>query len=293
MAPETREVEDNEDEEEVAGDDPNRPWSDFLGPECVIKRMGADQKILGNANPEEMQREVMARAEAQKRMGACAEYVKDMSREEKLQWALEVKAEANQLYQANKFHEAAKMYNDCLVAMDLEGTAEQNAEVATKLQLPVCTNLAACMIETGSYRRCIEICNIALSVEPNSAKALYRRGLAFYRLNDFLSARPDFEEALKSLSEQLESKPLEASLLDLEKRIVVYLNHIRRFRQKEKAACQRMFDAPLYADRPDAPAPGEVVDDSDEAIDAALGNLQGSWWCCSRRKAVQPKDKTA
>ena len=62
-----------------------------------------------------------------------------MSDDDKLAWALDVKDKANELYATLKFDEAAKLYNDCLVAMDLEGTESQTAEVAQKLQLPVCT----------------------------------------------------------------------------------------------------------------------------------------------------------
>merc|ERR1712062_714598 len=98
-------------------------------------------------------------------------------------------------YYANNFEDAAKLYNDCLCAMDLTGSAAENAEVAAKLQLPVCTNLAACMIELSRYHRCMEICNMALAVDPNCIKALYRRALALYRLNDYANARPDFEKA--------------------------------------------------------------------------------------------------
>lgn len=235
-----------------------------------------------------------------KRIGACADYVKTMSRVEKFKWAIDLKDQANELYASNNFEEAARLYNDCLVALDLDGSEEESAEVRAKLQLPICTNLAACMIEMGSYSRCVEICNLALAVEPECPKALYRRGLCRYRVGNHAGARPDFEAAYRSLLARKEAVVGQDAELkgldDLERRISVYLAHIRRFSERERAACQKMFDRPLYADRPDAPLHDEEdeipIDDSDEALDAALGRHKSQWGCCccSRRHRTEPQE---
>mmetsp|Transcript_51049 Transcript_51049/g.143684 ORF Transcript_51049/g.143684 Transcript_51049/m.143684 type:complete len:306 (-) Transcript_51049:63-980(-) len=303
MGPVSREEPLDVDEDEVEAVDSeanegNAPQSfvDILGPGCVIKRMDKDRKIVGTAAPEEMQEELMTRASTQKRLGACAEHVKGLSRMEKLRWALDLKDRANEFFYASKFAEAAKLYNDCLVALDFEGTAEENAEVGAKLQLPVCTNLGACMIEMGQYERCIEICDLALAVDRQSPRALYRRGLAQYRLGNHVGARPDFEAALSGarlLQAQGTCGECESrSLADVERRVVLYLAHIRRFGEKEKVACQRMFERPLYADRPSAQEAAEepAIDDSDEAIEAALAKVRGQWRCCiCRRRAAKEK----
>lgn len=276
-----------------------RSFREILGPDCTVKRVDKDRNILCGAEPEEMQEEMMARAAAQKRLGACADHVKGMTRESKLAWALDVKDKANELYAALKFDEAAKLYNDCLVAMDLEGTEEQTAEVAQKLQLPVCTNLAACMIELGHYCRCIEICRIALSVDSRNPKAAYRRGLANYRLGDHATARPDFELALRSIEERqgTADEDEKKSLADVKRRVTIYLNFMRQHRANEQKACKRMFerDDSLYADRPGVPTKeAPRVDDSDEAIDAALERINGVPWCrCRCRRKPASKEKMA
>ncbi|CAK0814512.1 unnamed protein product [Prorocentrum cordatum] len=87
------------------------------------------------------------------------------------------------------------------------------------------------------------------------------------------------------------------SLADLERRAAVYLGHIRRQLAQEKQACQRMFDSgPLYEDRPDPvepPVDPADIDDSDEAIDAALARARGDWFrcawrgCCRRRPPAE------
>jgi len=88
----------------------------------VIKRVDKDKNVLSTAQPEDMQEEMMTKAAAQKRLGACADHVQNMNRQEKLAWALDLKDRANELYFANSFEEASKLYNDCLVALDFDGT---------------------------------------------------------------------------------------------------------------------------------------------------------------------------
>eukprot|EP00927_Polykrikos_kofoidii_P021818 TRINITY_DN20548_c0_g1_i1.p1 TRINITY_DN20548_c0_g1~~TRINITY_DN20548_c0_g1_i1.p1 ORF type:complete len:376 (+),score=78.87 TRINITY_DN20548_c0_g1_i1:142-1128(+) len=311
----------DEGEDEASGDAEQTSFRDLLGPDCVIKRMDKDRNIMCEAKPEEMQHEMMTKAAAQKRLGACAEHVKNMSRKEKLDWALDLKDRANEFYAANNFDEASKLYNDCLVALDLSGTEEENADVAQKLQLPVCTNLAACMIENGRYWRCIEICDIALSVDSKNVKALYRRGLANYRMGNHAKAQPDFEAALRYVSAKLAEVSVEPkktnvesrtkaadggstkndvklteaeeelrSLNDVKRRVTVYLLHIREFSAKEKQSCQRMFERDLYSDRPgvsDKDAEPQI-DDSDEAIEMAIRDARDVGICCCRRR---PKPK--
>lgn len=289
-------------------------FRDLLGPDCVIRRVDKDKKFLSNTQPEEMQAELMARAGSQKRLGACAEHVKNMDRDQKLHWAIGLKDEANRFYQNLNFEEAARLYSDCLVALDFEGDAQSTKEVREKLQLPVCTNLAACTIEMGKYERCIEICDIALEVDPKCPKALYRRGLAHYRLGDHMSARPDFEAALsegKRAQEEMQYGEEPRALDDVIRRVTVYLLNIRSYSQAERERCKKMWDTDLYADRQGAKTDAQrqadedaktfSVDDSDEAIEEALSLARGDWRCLrccwSRRSHTskadlpEPKDK--
>eukprot|EP00439_Symbiodinium_sp_Y106_P060100 s3923_g8.t2 len=145
---------DEEGLEDEEGEGCSQSFADILGPNCVIKRVDKDQKVIGHAAADEMQQELVARAATQKRLGACAEHVHHLPRKEKLQWALDLKDKANECYAQSRFEEAARLYNDCLVALDFDGKEDETAEVVAKLQLPVCTNLAACLIEMGKYGEC-------------------------------------------------------------------------------------------------------------------------------------------
>lgn len=290
-----------EEVEEVARheEEGQQNFAELLGPNCVIKRVDKNQKVIGNAKPEEMQHVLMSRAATQKRLGACAEHVKNLSRKEKMHWALDLKDQANRCYATSNFEEAAQLYNDCLVALDFEGTEEENAEVATKLQLPICTNLAACLIEMGKYEECIDMCNIALSVEEAAPKALYRRGLARYRLGDYAKARPDLEaaqQAIADFQQAVRDKPREevAAMNDLDRRVRHYLLDLRRFNAREKEKCQKIFNRKaeaksLYDDRPDVKeeVPKVEIDDSDEAIEAKLRQFRGDFHCCCCRVAIE------
>jgi tetratricopeptide (TPR) repeat protein len=273
-------------------------FAEILGPNCQIMMVDKNRKVLGEAKPEEMQRELMTRAGTQKRLGAVTEHLKPMNRSDKMTWALDLKAQANRFYASANFGEAARLYNDCLCALDLDGSEADVIEVQQKLQLPVCTNLAACMIEMGSYRRCIEICDIAIDIDSHSCKAYYRRGLCHYRLGDHHLARPDFDLALQ-LIQKARQNPLEdeadaRSLNDLERRVIVYMSSIRKHRQHEKVRCRQMLERSLYPDRPvideSQQEPDFPVDDSDEAIDAVLAKHRSSWCvCCCRQRITKAK----
>jgi len=270
-------------------------FAEILGPHCSIQRVDKNRKVLGRSKPEDMQREVMGRAMTQRRLGAVANHVQGMSRDQKLAFALSLKEQGNELYAERQFEEAARVYNDSLCALDLDGSAEEKAEAASKLQLPVCTNLAACTIEMACYTRTVEVCNMALGVDPTCIKALYRRGLALYRLGDHATARPDFEAAWRLLNEARDpdwSLEETKAMDDLRRRVSVYLGQIRKFAQEEKRWCQQVVRSDIYQDRPKvqaSEAPKPPIDDSDEAIEAALRRARGGALCtwCSRRQAKQ------
>eukprot|EP00913_Durusdinium_trenchii_P006727 g6323.t1 len=87
-------------------------------------------------------------------------------------------------------------------------------------------------------------------------EALYRRGLARYRMGDYRAARPDLDAALQAITEWQEGedeKPQDevVAMKDVERRVRHYLVDLRRFHEK----CQKIFNRkdqkPLYDDRPD------------------------------------------
>merc|ERR1712173_283169 len=103
-------------------------------------------------------------------------------------------------------------------------------------------------------------------------------------MGDHCAAKPDFEAALKVVREMTDAPSEEEAdldsqkLADLERRIVIYLNYIRRYGAQEKQACKRMFDQEkdgIYKDQPDIPEPVKHIDDSDDALDEAIARARG------------------
>jgi len=213
-----------------------------------------------------------------------AEEVQGKTRRDKMDWALQLKDHANSLYHNQKFREAAKVYTDCLVALDFGETEEESRETQVMLQLPVTTNLAACMIEQGSYARCIELCNIAVGIDPRCVRALYRRGVAHYRRHEHEEARADFESAQQSMKCFPASSGSEQTAYDdMDRRMTVYLNYIRRKKAEHKQMFAKAFQASHYDDKPDWQQkmdPSPLPSDSDEDLEPPAA---GIFSCCSRR----------
>ncbi|KAG6523945.1 hypothetical protein ZIOFF_013833 [Zingiber officinale] len=58
-------------------------------------------------------------------------------------------------------------------------------------------NVAACYQKMDEHRKSIETCNKVLDAGPAHVKALYRRGMAYMLLGDFVEAKKDFEMMMK------------------------------------------------------------------------------------------------
>ena len=169
-----------------------------MGQHCEIKRVDKNKKVIGEAKPEEFEQEVN-RAQ---RMGTVAGGLKGLSRAEKMQWALDVKDQANEFYRERRFKEAATAYQDCLLGLDFGSNEEQANESKMKLQLPIVLNLAACFLEQGAYFQAAEVSKLATEVDPTHPKGWFRRGLAHWRLENAYEAKPHFEQAVKLIESQ-------------------------------------------------------------------------------------------
>ncbi|CBZ56221.1 conserved hypothetical protein [Neospora caninum Liverpool] len=86
-------------------------------------------------------------------------------------------------------------YQDCLLALDLGSTAEEQETVQRQLQIPAVLNLAACMLATKAFHRCKALCNVVLDLEPQSLKAIFRRALASFHLGELDEAKADLQRA--------------------------------------------------------------------------------------------------
>lgn len=148
----------------------------------------------------------------------------EMSDDEKVNEASKLKAEATERFKGKDFETAVRMYEEAADFIDDVDSAE-DIWVACKL------NIAQASINLKDFPTAGEAASAALSKDPNSVKALYRRGLARNHMG--LA-----EEAMLDLNKALEldpsNKPVKVELAKAKKIIAAA-------KKKEKAAYGNMF----------------------------------------------------
>ncbi|KAL8427171.1 hypothetical protein Efla_006798 [Eimeria flavescens] len=111
-------------------------------------------------------------------------------------WRLREKG--NKHFAAREYTEAISCYERGLLAVDRVAFTDDNEETAKKQQLlPLLLNLSACLLQLRQFARTKALCDIALKIDPQSCKALYRRATASKELGDLRGAQRDFRYILK------------------------------------------------------------------------------------------------
>jgi len=104
----------------------------------------------------------------------------DASTPSDLTQAHTLRLNGNRLFREGKIHEAIRCFGLALTV------TESPIVLASR---------AACFLRQGHYMQALEDASRALTIQPNNAKALYRRGLAQMRLERWEEAMRDFEKA--------------------------------------------------------------------------------------------------
>ncbi|AJQ01309.1 AIC_G0003390.mRNA.1.CDS.1 [Saccharomyces cerevisiae] len=89
------------------------------------------------------------------------------------------KKQGNELYKAKRFKDARELYS--------KGLAVEREDKSINESLYA--NRAACELELKNYRRCIEDCSKALTINPKNVKCYYRTSKAFFQLNKLEEAK--------------------------------------------------------------------------------------------------------
>eukprot|EP00937_MAST-01D_sp_MAST-1D-sp2_P002409 g2409.t1 len=137
--------------------------------------------------------EELALLDSQSRVKNAARALAGLTPPQKLRWARAKKDEANGHFKAGDVPRACELYLQALAGLDFGDTAQSRAEAVQGLQLPVLSNLAACMLAQQQWLRAGQLCDEALKIEPGHIKSLLRRGRARTELERFDQARGDFE----------------------------------------------------------------------------------------------------
>ncbi|EDO16486.1 hypothetical protein Kpol_513p2 [Vanderwaltozyma polyspora DSM 70294] len=105
------------------------------------------------------------------------------------------KNQGNDLYKVKRFRDARELYNK---AIDVKCDDD-------KINESLYANRAACELELKNYRRCINDCKMALSLNPKNIKCYFRMAKAFLAIEKF----DDCKEAIQfGLKFDLENKSL-------------------------------------------------------------------------------------
>jgi tetratricopeptide (TPR) repeat protein len=109
-----------------------------------------------------------------------------------------LREQGNQLVRARKYAEACTAYSRALELIALAGSAPAGDD-ATALRLALLANRALCHLELRALPEAVADCDAVLAVQPQHAKARFRRGLAREQLLRFDEAVADLEAAADAL----------------------------------------------------------------------------------------------
>eukprot|EP00929_Paragymnodinium_shiwhaense_P034783 TRINITY_DN18882_c0_g1_i1.p1 TRINITY_DN18882_c0_g1~~TRINITY_DN18882_c0_g1_i1.p1 ORF type:complete len:562 (-),score=238.95 TRINITY_DN18882_c0_g1_i1:256-1941(-) len=129
-------------------------------PAGVDMKQAAEQ--MKNMTPDQMRSQMN---QAQGQMGAQKNYV--------MSGATHIKNEGNNHIKKGEYTQALELYD-----RGLENLKPHAGDDVTQLRLAFLLNSALCHLNLKANDKAIETCNEALAIQPQSVKALYRRGLA-------------------------------------------------------------------------------------------------------------------
>lgn len=126
----------------------------------------------------------------------------DMSVGEKLTAQAKAKERANAHFKRDELRLAVRQWersNSYAPSnAELAPQPEEDRARAKKTKVACFVNIAACKMRMGEYEEVIDECTAALEIEPESVKALFRRGQAQLAIGELRLARSDLVAAAKA-----------------------------------------------------------------------------------------------
>ncbi|XP_046837995.1 AH receptor-interacting protein isoform X6 [Vespa crabro] len=144
------------------------------------------------------------------------EYEKEtwqMTEDEKLKSVPDLKEKGNIFFREKDYDRASEMYAKAIGILEQLMLAEKPNDdewlTLNKMKVPLLLNYAQCKLIKKEYYSVIEHCTTVLKIEPDNAKALYRRGKAYI-------GTWDEEKAAKDLKKVAELDPSLQNMIDKE-----------------------------------------------------------------------------
>ncbi|KAK2489552.1 hypothetical protein MC885_006860 [Smutsia gigantea] len=122
----------------------------------------------------------------------------EMDTKEKLEQAAIVKEKGTVYFKGGKYMQAVIQYGKIVSWLEMEyGLSEKESKASESFLLAAFLNLAMCYLKLREYSKAVECCDKALGLDSANEKGLYRRGEAQLLMNEFESAKGDFEKVLE------------------------------------------------------------------------------------------------
>jgi tetratricopeptide (TPR) repeat protein len=155
-----------------------------------------------------------------------------LPKKRRMEIVMKNKTEANELFSDGNFKFAAARYTKALshCAKFVDLSPEDLTEV-NGIKLSLNLNLALAYFKLENYDQALRVCNDALELDPDSAKALYRRASVYYEKKNWEAASKDIKKA-SSLAEN------DKAIMKLQERIDV---QVKRQKEREKKMAKKMF----------------------------------------------------
>lgn len=166
----------------------------------------------------------------------------DMNDEEKKAEAKRLKEEGTEYFRKRNYSDAATKYAEAAEYInDDEDTEDSSIPNDTKeLYINCWNNAAMCLLKVKNYSATVSACSNVLKVDQTNLKALYRRGVASMKQENFFQAKKDLLHA-RSLDK--ENKVVQKACSELKAAITLA-------KQKEKNMFSNMFDkVSMYDDK--------------------------------------------
>lgn len=142
-----------------------------------------------------------------------------LKKPERMRLVVKNKEEGNELFRDGNVQHAAMRYVKALShASKFFDLSESDVDEVNKLKLSLYLNLAQCYLKLEAWPKAIANCKDALAIDPQNAKALYRRALAYEKDKNMELAALDVKAALAVAPEDKAILKLDERLKLVQKR---------------------------------------------------------------------------
>jgi len=153
--------------------------------------------------------------------------------DQKVEQAKMFKEKGTKYFKDEKYEMAASRYNKVIDFLEHEISLKDEAEVERKSLLQAGRmNLALCKMKLQDWIEARNLCSKVIEENLENSKAWFRRGEAYFCLNDWDNAKADFEKTVQLDQDNKAAK----------NKVLLCEQKIKTHRQKEKKTFANMFD---------------------------------------------------